>query len=350
MSQAAPPKRVVRQPPEFCLNAEDQDFTTWYKQFENFAKAMSIPEKDQLTAIISYLDTAAFAVVENLKLEGETLTKADLYKPLLEKALKNDNEKIPARLKLRYRTQKSNESLSQFALELGKLADKSDIKETAVKQQLLVDSFCTGVKDADLSIKLLENNFGSLTLALNHALKVEGANKIRNFVRAVDDDQAPEVEILATSEQHSHKAKNSESAQLPSNSMPQHSNNVQQHDQNFIHVPDQRFYPNQYGNSYNYQNHYSVPRQMHHSNQFQHMTPRNQGNNFQARPSRNFQTNTRNGHVDYQPNGQRPMRLQQKNRSKVCYYCQIPGHVIRMCHKRMRDESRNFRQGPSPRQ
>ena len=188
-------KLVVRQPPEFKLNS-DNDFTTWYAQFINFAKAMSIAEKDQFIAISTYLDTAAFTTVENLKLTDEQKADPKIYKPLFEKALKSDSEKIPPRIALRYRTQKPNETLSQFALELGKLANKSDVDANS-REQLLTDSFCTGVRDTDLSIKLLENAFDTLTLALDHALKIEDANKIRNYVRPVSEDLAPEVEIFA---------------------------------------------------------------------------------------------------------------------------------------------------------
>ena len=56
---------MKRQPSELFIN-DDQDFTTWYAQIVNVAKAMSKADKDQLVAISSYLDSDAFTTVENL--------------------------------------------------------------------------------------------------------------------------------------------------------------------------------------------------------------------------------------------------------------------------------------------
>ena len=73
-------KRVIRQPPEFCLNDEDQGFTTsWYAHFANFAKVMYIPDEDQYVTISSYLDTTAFTAVENLKLDDDTKVDPKLF-------------------------------------------------------------------------------------------------------------------------------------------------------------------------------------------------------------------------------------------------------------------------------
>ena len=73
-------KRAIRQPPEFCLNDENQDFTTsWYAQFVKFAKVMSIPDEDQYVTISSYLGTTAFTTVENLKLDNDIKVDPKLF-------------------------------------------------------------------------------------------------------------------------------------------------------------------------------------------------------------------------------------------------------------------------------
>ena len=358
-------KLVVRQPPEFKLNKDD-DFTTWYAQFVNFATAMSIAEKDHFVAISTYLDTAAFTTVENLKLTAEQKADPKIYKPFLEKALKSESEKIPPMLALRYKTQKSNETLSHFALELGKLANKSDIAANT-REQLLIDSFCTGVKDTDLSIKLLEGTFTTLTLALDRALKIESANKIRNFVRPGAEDSAPDIEIMASENQpgpsevhdlnQSHDYDSVNVTTPGTSAQPGYS----QQGPNVTQQRDQQVRPQQFQN-YNNRSGYNPTAQP-----FQ---PRgyNQPSSYNYRPrdSSSYRPNsyTQRGNqynrdrAEYRPEMQRnnasrpPAGNGNSNMSnmRVCYYCGIPGHVIRQCRRRLREEAPNFQRGPSPRQ
>ncbi len=318
---------------------------------------MAIADKDHFVAISSYLNTAAFTAVENVKLTDEQKADPKSFYPLLENALKSDSDKIPPRLKLRFRTQKPGESLSQFALELGKLANKSNM-EDATREHLLIDSFCTGVKDTDLSIKLLETTFGTLTLALDYALKVEGASKIRNFVK-LGHDEAPEIEILATNERHGPSSKNTElphstperNVDINTQNMPQHSNFGQQyHNNNPVNNGSRPFAPQNFHSPQDhYNNQFTPPVRYGQSHNNAHYTAPVLQN--YTRPPRRAQYNNQTSRTSYQPGMYRPQRAEiNNNRTKTCFYCHVPGHVIRMCRLRMRDESRNFPQGPSPRQ
>ena len=188
-------KVVVKQPAVFKLNSKD-DFPTWYAQFKNYADSVGINADDFFKALSSFLDTPAFTVVQNLKVSEADQKDETKLKPILTAAL-TLKEKIPPRLALRYRAQEPEESLAEFAFALELLANKASIPD-ASKPEMLVDSFCTGVRDTDLSIKLLETNFASLSLALDQAQKIEGASKIRNFVRPSSSTANPEqsLEVL----------------------------------------------------------------------------------------------------------------------------------------------------------
>ena len=156
-------KLLARQPSEFKLNS-DQDFASWLAQFTNFATVMKIEAKSQFAAICSYLDKSAFAIVQDLNVPAASKENPELFSPLLVKALRSDAEKLPPRLVLKYRTQKPDESLSEYALELAKLATRAGMKD-AIREETLIDCFCTGVLDNELSIKLLENTFTTLSEA-----------------------------------------------------------------------------------------------------------------------------------------------------------------------------------------
>ena len=97
-------KVYVKQPSEFKLNSNDD-------------KTANIAEKDRFATLCSYLDIAAFKVVQGLT--EEAIISPATFKPLHEKALRGE-EKIPPRLALRYRTQEHDESLGEFAMSLGK--------------------------------------------------------------------------------------------------------------------------------------------------------------------------------------------------------------------------------------
>ena len=67
-------------------------------------------------------------------------------------------------------------------MSLGKLAIKAAASQTS-SEKTLIDTFCTGDRDTDLSLKLLESSFESLSSALQQAQKIESATNIHNFVR-----------------------------------------------------------------------------------------------------------------------------------------------------------------------
>ena len=319
---------VIRQPPEFKLEGEGS-FSDWYAQYSNFATAMAIADADRFTSLITYLDTAAFTIANGLQLTDEQKADPEVFKPLLEAALKRESDKIPPMIALRYRTQKPTESLSQFARELGQIANKTDLDNEA-KEMLLVDSFRTGVRDSALSVKLLEQRFDTLNLALESALDIERASRIRNFVHvskpASSDDQA-DLEILVANDATTPAPEPQGMPQLPWGHVNATSN------QNTGSVGAQAPLGNpgrDANNAINY-----LPQQALYQNQ-------------------NYRRND-----SYQSNNQHSYRRGPINHTdtRSCYYCGIRGHLIKVCRKRTRDEEQqasnqqqHFREGPGPRQ
>ena len=213
----------IRKPSEF---KHDCDFSVWYAQFSNFAKAAKIEKANQFVALCSYLDNQSFAIVQSLEIKDTDQADPAKYKPVLEKAL-GLQDKIPPRLALKYRTQGQDESLSDFAMALCKLATKAGISEVS-KEEVLVDSFCTGVLEQDLSVKLLESDFANLSLALSQAQKIESASQIRKFVRP-STSNTTELEILATNAiQHNTLNSNAQNFQPGRRQHPNTSNQGQQ--------------------------------------------------------------------------------------------------------------------------
>ena len=327
-------KIVVRQPPEFKLNG-DQDFVTWYAQFKNFASAVKIDDKEQFKALVTYLDSSAFTLVSNIKIEDATMQNPDLFKPILEKALKNEDE-LPARLALKYRVQEQKESLTEYATALSKLALKAALPDTT-KEQTLVDAFCTGVRNTDLSVKLLESQFATLSLALEQSLKIQGASNIRKLVRPNTSSSTGQADIEILAADSSERASNSNNG-APSSNRSYRPTNEQ--------IP--------FSNSQSMLNP-SAPNFNPDSN---HMGQRNpyrngQGQRFGRYGSSGnaYRPNNNNGH--YQPHRQDApnMHIRNNGSQKRCWYCNRPGHISRNCHKRAREtRQQNFRLAPGPRQ
>ena len=307
-------KIVVKQPAVFKLNSSDE-FSIWYAQFINYAEAVGIEKANTFVALKSFLDASAFSIVENLEVSDENKADPAKFKSTLEEALSR-KDKIPPRLALRYRSQETDESLADFALALEKLANKAGVHKDA-RPQLLVDSFCTGVRDTDLSIKLLETHFDTLTLALDQAEKIESASKIRNFVRPskAKTDADTGLEILAA-----------EPASATTNQ------------QNFSQSTDSRHRRNLDPNARGFQPGFpeqAVGRYGNSSNFGVSNTPRQR-----------FNQPGRAGGNRYSNNA----GFANRDATKRCWYCNRLGHVSRNCRTRARNEAQNFPQGPSPRQ
>lgn len=357
-------KIVVRQPPEFKLNSE-QDFATWYARFSNFAAAVKIEAPNQFQALVSYLDSSAFTIVQNLGLDDEQIKDPTVFRPLIATALKG-KDGIPARLALKYRVQNPTETLSDYAMALGKLATKASIS-AASREETLVDTFCTGVSDTDLSVKLLENTFDTLSLALEQAQKIEGATNIRKLVRPTSTSMSDNVEILATNANNGYSkgftaSRPGRQASNIGANFPSDRVTAANHNRPYELSPAAPNYqPNQFA-------HFAP-----HGNNARQYTPNNssypnmqhpgngQPNSGYPVPNMQHPENSQSNSGYPVPNMQNPGNGQsdpgQRKREVRCWHCDKTGHKKSNCIKRLKEleaqtltTGQNFQATPGPRQ
>ena len=99
----------------------------------------------------------------------------------LNKVLAPDDE-IPARLSLKYRTQRNDESIPGYAYELQIIADRAFTPDDPSRENVLVDTFCTGLLDIELRVKLIQKEFKTLDDAVAAARKLHCQRSIRKFM------------------------------------------------------------------------------------------------------------------------------------------------------------------------
>ena len=325
-------KVYVKQPSEFKLNSND-DFTTWYAQFSNFAGAANIADKDRFATLCSYLDITAFTVVQGLALTEEAIISPATFKPLLEKALRGE-ETIPPRLALRYRTQKHDESLGEFAMSLGKLAIKAAASQTS-NEETLIDTFCTGVRDTDLSLKLLESSFESLSSALQQAQKIESATNIRKFVRAPSTPASAtsNIEILGIEP----KIQPRNRSISPTNRRVSFNETSIRQTNDRVVTPDKT---DMFAQSVHPGRRAHPQSQSPNNVRFEPRRDYKYDNSFQYDPNR----------IGFSSEGRVGPQNRTNMNTKRCWYCNRLGHVIRNCRTRAREQEQNFQSGPSLRQ
>lgn len=350
MAENNPTRLIVRQPSQY---KQGDDFLTWAAQFFNFAEAMAIAKKDQFAALCTYLDSVSFSMVQELALAEDEKPDPAKFRQLLEKALQ-PVDKIPPRLALKYRAQEVNESLHDFSVALRKLAGKASIPADS-REQMLVDSFCTGVRDSDTSIKLLATTFETLSLAVEKGQKFEAATKIRNFVRPNNIPTETDLEILATNPApQSESAHVLESRGSATDWSTQADARTAQSQVNASHSVDpnpQNFATNNYNSAPFLPQNFAVQNFAPPQYARQDFVPQtlHPGQILQVAPYPNQYNSAGFRH----PNSTRDYnrRPQNNHANKQCYYCNIWGHIKSQCRKKKRDDenSRPSQAGPSPR-
>ena len=379
-------RNVARQPPQFEHSKDD--FSSWYAVYANFARAMGIAPANQFTTLTTYLDKDAFATVHNLELADAVTADPDQYRPLLEQALARDEDEVPPRLALRYRTQQPGESLSAFSLELQKLAGRAGRNNA----DDLIDTFCAGVREDSLSLELLRTDFNTLAEALQKAISITNAKRIRSLVRPGTQRTAvptpDELQILASDSDHVQC--DSTPAPAPTTRfeslstgahMPQgFGSRSQQPDHrdhsvdavNYSHSrPESQYNTQQQYNAqpqYGTQPHYSVQPQYgtqpHYSVQPQYSAQYQPDMMQQQMQGYNAPTQSHNRSTYRRPEANYPSQQGQYNGrnnnrgnnsdSRRCYYCNRLGHLIRACKTRMaaerQQQPQNFPMGPSQQQ
>ena len=177
------------------------DFTTYYRVFVNYCDTLNIEPEDRFKILLTFVDTRTFETLNNLNL-GEVINIQEHYETIL-RALQTEREEIPPRYLLKHRKQKADESIAEYAYKLEILANRA-YQDVDMKNQQLLDVFCSGLIDSDLSVKLLQEQHQHFAEAVEFAKKVHQAISIRRFVvdSKIKIADTSAVQILANSSSH----------------------------------------------------------------------------------------------------------------------------------------------------
>ena len=142
---------------------------------------------------ITFTDAENTAIAENI----------DAALPKLKVAL-TPPDKMPAKIELKFRKQKLNESLSEFGLAIQNLGICAFGRDHALNNGQVMDAFCIGVRNTDLSAKLLGSQFENLADAIAFAHNKESSETIKKYVRhnrtceIYVQDTAGDISVLQT--------------------------------------------------------------------------------------------------------------------------------------------------------
>ena len=180
-------RTVARAPEEFTLK---QNFGTWIKQFRNYSELLNVPANQIYRTLLSFLDPECFTLVEGLQLnqaEQQAPLEGAVYRRLKE-ALKSRENRINPGYLLKYRKQKEGESIEKYAEELIKLAQEVYPEDENIRQNpQLIASFVGGINNDELAIKMLQENFDNLNVAIQAAVHFFQALQTRRFIKTETD-------------------------------------------------------------------------------------------------------------------------------------------------------------------
>ena len=320
-AQQRPNPATARHPPEFTLK---DCFTTWFKQFRNYCELLNVQANTRYRTLLSFLDPECFTIVENLALPDER--RADIFHADTQRALKDAlsrrESRVPAGYAMRYRKQKEGESIEKYASELEKLALEAypDVQNIRANRNL-IECFISGIRDDELAIKLLEENFNNLTEAINRAVHYQQALQTRRFIKT-ETDFRPTMEkvynissdesatINATDPKPAVQQQASTTIGNPythTNFQPQgHTHNLNQ------------WYPNTGPPQY--------PQYPQYPNSHQNYVPHQNFRSRQPRPNYTHENQNR--------------ASRQNHNQIVCYFCQKPGHIRPECYSYKKHKQR----------
>ena len=160
---------LVKSPPEFVYG---DNFVLFYERFNAFISGAKCEPSSVFSLLLSYLDDASFKKVKALTFSDDHKTDdhIDISKKLtydfIKEALTHD--KVPAQIQLRYRIQGKNETPSEFGEAIRTLGNNA-YGNGCEQNQTVIESFCIGLKSTELSAKMLQKSFTTLTQAVDYA-------------------------------------------------------------------------------------------------------------------------------------------------------------------------------------
>ena len=188
---AARNRTVAKAPEEFSLK---KNFNTWIKQFRNYVELLNVPPNDTYRTLLSFCNPECFDLIEALGLTPAQ--RNDIFDQAVQRrlkdALKSREIRVDPGYLLKYRKQNENETIEKYADELLKLAQEVYPDDQNIRQNpQLISSFIGGVRNDELAIKLLQEDFPNLTNAVQAASQYFQALQTRRFIKTETDFRAP---------------------------------------------------------------------------------------------------------------------------------------------------------------
>ena len=203
-------RTIARAPEVFEIT---NNFSTWIKQFRNYVELVNVGAPEMFRTFMSFISPECFLLVEALELTDAE--KLDMFGAgtfqRIKQALRKRENKIDPGFLFRYRKQKDNESIEDYAKDLERLCQEVYPNDQNVRQnRLLIDTFIGGVKNDELAIKLLQENFQNLTQAVEAAVQYFQALQTRRFIKTETDFRPVLEKVYVTREEVTTTEKNNE--------------------------------------------------------------------------------------------------------------------------------------------
>ena len=334
------PRVVARAPEEFSLKS---NFTVWAKQFRNYIELLNVQDDQIYRTLLSFMSPECFTLIEALELTNEE--RADIFDQdvfrRLTQALKSREMRVNPDYLLKYRKQRDDESIEKYSEELIKLAQEVYPDDQNIRNnRQLIASFVGGIKNDELAIKLLQEDFNSVTDAVQAAVQYFRALQTRRFIKTETDFRPVLEKVYKTTQQNGEPKPDSPAQhescppsvpvlpnQLPSNQHQRAGGEV--------------VYASTIMNNLQHLPQHKQPHFIPHSSKY------SQGANMMQTPYINQMTNNgaqwpnmmQMGQYTRQSNFQ-PINGNQQGfrRSNLCHFCHKPGHYIANCYTRIKRE------------
>lgn len=306
---------LVKQPSEFEFG---DDFGLFFDRFMAFIRHSKCDLKSQYNLFLSYLDDTSFKKVRAIEFTAENKTEnaIDLEKSLqlLKTALTKDD--VPINVQLRYRRQKPDESMDDFGdavRSLGQLLYDTGCETNS----MVIETFCVGLSDSDLSAKLLQKKFETLTSAMKYANSRKQNKCIKSFLAENTAGQSSalgqDITVLPANVQDVPRQTGNPNMAGQVSNPPKFYNNRSQN-------ANVRYDRPSYHNNQSQDVRYDRP--SYHNNQGQNVRyngPNNRSNQGQSYGAPKFQ-------------------YSQQRETRTCHFCSEAGHLQKFCPKRKFDQ------------
>ena len=191
---------IVRQPDEFKYGDE---FDLFFDRFAAYIVNVKVAKANQFDLFKSFLDASSFRRLQTLTFTDahKTDTTVDLVKArgLLKDALQKPSA-VPFAVQMRFRRQQRAEPIADFGYEMQVLGQKA-YGDDGVNTPQVIEAFCSGLYDQELTAKLLLklSSFNTLKAAIDYATQKESTLGIKSFIakNRSSSSRNQDIDVLA---------------------------------------------------------------------------------------------------------------------------------------------------------